>query len=92
MYCVNKAEGEYVLIFKPSVNATDGTMIIQQSAEGGSYPAALAGVKCDQEEVAFEGNVIKGLTFRANQALKITLTLDYHDYSSLEVEAYGHQA
>ena len=81
-----------MLLFKPTVNATEGTMKVYQSAEGGSYDAALVGVKCDQENVTFEGNVIKGLTFTANQVLKMTLTLDYHDYSSLEVEAYGHQA
>lgn len=92
MYCIDKTSGKYMLLFKPTVNATEGTMKVYQSAEGGSYDAALVGVKCDQENVTFEGNVIKGLTFTANQVLKMTLTLDYHDYSSLEVEAYGHQA
>ena len=91
MYCVNKAEGTYVLIFKPSVSATNGIMKIYQSAEGGSYEAILTGVHCAQGSVTFKGNVVEGLTFVANHALKITLTLDYHDYSSLEVEAYGHQ-
>ena len=66
-------------------------MKIKQSAESQSYDAELVDVKCDQPSVTFEGNVIKGLTFIANKPIKLTLTLDYHDYSSLEVEAYGHK-
>ena len=66
-------------------------MKIKQSAESQNYDAALINVECDQDGVTFEGNVIKGLTFTANQAIKLTLTLDYHDYSSLEVEAYGYK-
>lgn len=90
-WCSNKDSGEYILIFKPSINAVNGTMKIKQSAESQNYDAALINVECDQDGVTFEGNVIKGLTFTANQAIKLTLTLDYHDYSSLEVEAYGYK-
>ncbi len=90
-WCSNKDKGEYILIFKSSINAENGTMKIKQSAESQSYDADLVDVKCDQDGVTFEGNVIKGLTFMANKPIRLVLTLDYHDYSSLEVEAYGHK-
>lgn len=90
-YCTDKDKGEYVLIFKPSISAIDGTMKIRQSAESQSYDAVLLDVKCDQDGVSFEGNTIKGLTYTANQVIRLIVKLDYHDYSSLEVEAYGHK-
>lgn len=90
-YCTDKLKGEYILIFRPSVSAVNGTMKIKQSAESQSYDAVLLDVKCEQEGITFEGNVIKGITFQANKPLRMTLRLDYHDYTSLEVEAYGNQ-
>ena len=89
--CLDKAKGKYLIIFKPSVSASDGSMKIYQSAESQSYDAVITGVECNQSGVTFSGNEIKGLTFTANQAVRITVSLDYQDYSALEVKAYGHQ-
>ncbi len=68
----NKDKGEYILIFKSSINAENGTMKIKQSAESGSYDADLVDVKCDQEGITFDGSIIKGLTFKANKPTTIT--------------------
>lgn len=87
LMCLDKKAGKYVIIFKPSVRAIDGTMKIFQSAESQSYDAALTSVSCDQENVTFEGNEIRGIEFEANKPIRIEVTLDFHDYSALEVKA-----
>ncbi len=89
--CLDKSNGKYMIIFKPSVSAVDGVMKIYQSAESQSYDAVLTAVDCDQEGVSFHGNEIRGLVFSAKKPVKLIVTLDYHDYTALEVKAHGHQ-
>lgn len=89
--CIDKNNGKYLIIFTPSVSAVDGVMKIYQSAESQSYDAVITSVECDQESISFQGNEIRGLTFTAKKPVRITVTLDYHDYTALEVKAHGHQ-
>lgn len=86
----NKDAGEYTLIFTPSVSAANGVLEVFMSAETQNYDAEIISAKCDIcPEVAVSGNKITNLTFTAKKALRLDVQIDYSDYCSLEVKAYG---
>lgn len=88
----SKDTGEYMIIFTPSTSATDGYIEIYMSAESQNYDAPLIGASCTEcPGLAFANNRISSLVFIEKQPLKINIQLDYHDYCSLEVKAYGNK-
>jgi hypothetical protein len=90
--CTDKSNGEYVISFTPASAATDGLIDIYLSAESQNYEAKISSISCDVcPEASFDGNRIRGLTFTENSPLKLRVTLDYHDYCSMEVKAYGNK-
>lgn len=92
IFCLNKATGEYTLIFEPKTSACNAEIEVFQSAESGSYPVDITSVLIPgQKDTAFEGNQIKGLTFEKGKALRIRFSIDYNDYCSMEVNGYGTQ-
>lgn len=42
-------------------------------------------------ELTVSGNKISGLTFTENVPVKLSVKIDFHDYCSMEVKAYGNK-
>lgn len=88
----NKATGEYTIVFNPAFSATNGILEVFMSAESQNYDALIVDVSCSEcPDLKFSQNRITELTFTENKALRINIQLDYHDYCSLEVKAYGNK-
>ncbi|MGF0017373.1 hypothetical protein, partial [Sporofaciens sp. SGI.106] len=88
----NKTSGEYTIVFTPSASATDGVLEVFMSAESQNYEAPIVAVSCSQcPALKFYKNRVTNLTFTEKNALRLNIQLDYHDYCSLEVKAYGNQ-
>jgi len=59
-------------------------------AESDKYPAPLLEASCQScPDVKIDGNSIKNLVFIQGKPIRLDVKLDFHDYCSLEVEAYG---
>ena len=56
-----------------------------------NYDAPLIDQLHECPGLAFANNRISSLVFIEKQPLKINIQLDYHDYCSLEVKAYGNK-
>lgn len=89
--CTNKNLGEYTITFVQNTSATDGIISLFMSAESQNYDASLVSVAVDGAELAVSGNKISGLTFTENVPVKLSVKIDFHDYCSMEVRAYGNK-
>lgn len=90
--CLNKEAGEYSINFVPSISASEGCIELYMSAETGSYDAPIVNVMgLGQPNLAFDGNKISNVAFKANEAVRVKVTLDYYDFCSMEVKAYGNK-
>jgi len=90
--CTNKNKGQYLIIFKPHYSAENGYLELFLSAETGAYPAVIKESTVEgAEHFEITENRIKGLTFNASDTIKMQVTIDYSDYCSMEVKAYGHK-
>lgn len=88
----NKESGEYTIVFIPGISATDGILEVFMSAESQNYEASIVTATCiDCPDLKFAKNRITNLTFIEKKAIRLNIQLDYHDYCSLEVKAYGNQ-
>ena len=88
----NKDSGEYTIVFTPSVSASNGILDLFLSAESQSYDADVISASCeDCNNLTVAKNRIANLNFVANRPLKIDVRLNYHDYCSMEVKAYGNK-
>jgi hypothetical protein len=91
--CLNKDSGEYAITFIPTDSAENGCLEIFLSAETQNYGAPiLSAMSFGQPKLSVVGNKISGLILQANTPLRLKVTLDYHDYCSMEVKAYGNKA
>lgn len=89
--CTNKSQGEYTVTFVPNVSATDGIISLFMSAESQNYDATLISAAADGVELTVSGNKISGLTFTENVPVKLSIKINFHDYCSMEVKAYGNK-
>lgn len=90
--CADKTSGKYVVTFVPMSPATNGIIDLYMSAESQNYDAHIIAVTCDgQPGISFKANRISGLSFTENVPVKLQVQLDYHDYCSMEVKAYGNK-
>jgi hypothetical protein len=90
--CLNKNKGEYSITFVPSISAVEGWLELFLSAESGSYVATIKNViGIGQSGLVIEGNKIKNLNFKANEAVRLRISLDYYELCSMEVKAYGNK-
>lgn len=88
----DKNNGLYTIVFTPSVSATEGILEVFMSAESQNYEAKILNASCEScPELAVHNNRISNLVYTEKQPLKITVQLDYHDYCSMEVKAYGNK-
>lgn len=90
--CTNKSSGQYTITFTPSATATNGILDLFMSAESQNYDASIVGASCDAcPNLKFAKNRIEGLDFKEQTPVTIKVALDYHDYCSMEVKAYGNK-
>lgn len=90
--CADKAKGQYVVTFVPTTTATDGILDLFMSAESQNYNASIISASCDGNDgLTFKDNRIRGLSFTEGVPVKLYIQLDYHDYCSMEVKAYGNK-
>lgn len=89
--CTNKSQGEYTVTFVPNASATDGIISLFMSAESQNYDAALISAAADGAELTVSGNKISGLTFTENVPVKLSIKINFRDYCSMEVKAYGNK-
>ena len=88
----NKTKGEYTIVFTPGSSATNGILEVFMSAESQNYEASIIAASCSEcPDLKFEKNRITNLVFTEKKAIRLNIQLDYHDYCSLEVKAYGNQ-
>ena len=88
----DRRSGEYTIVFTPSTSAQNGVLELFMSAESQNYDAKILEVNCkDCPEVEWSGNKISKLVFTAQTPLRVDIRLDYSDYCSLEVKAYGNK-
>ena len=88
----NKDTGEYTIVFTPDSSAVNGILEIFMSAESQSYEASIIAASCSEcPKLKFKKNKIFNLIFTEKKALRVNIQLDYYDYCSLEVKAYGKQ-
>lgn len=89
--CTNKSRGEYTVTFVPNISATNGIISLFMSAESQNYDATLISATADGAELTVSGNKISGLTFTENVPVKLAVKINFHDYCSMEVKAYGNK-
>ena len=78
--------------FVPTANASVAVIDLFMSAESQNYNAKIVGATCDScPGISFSDNRISGLAFAENVPIRIKVQLDYHDYCSMEVKAYGNK-
>ena len=92
VFCRNKVAGKYTITFTPALSAQNGTIVLYMSAESQSYDASIIFASCVScPSLRFSSNCIEGLIFEEKVPITIEITLDYHDYCSMEVKAYGNK-
>jgi hypothetical protein len=90
--CINKDLGEYSITFVPAETATNGRLDVFLSAESQNYEAPiLSAMGLGIPLIQAKGNQITGLEFVANTPIRIKTVLDFSDYCSMEVKAYGNK-
>lgn len=88
----SKADGKYTIVFTPNTSATDGVLEIFMSAESQNYEARILSAESEgYPDLEINGNKIKNFAFSEKKPIKVNIQLDYHDYCSLEVKAYGNK-
>lgn len=91
--CLNKDAGEYSITFVPTSSAENGRFDLFLSAESQDYNAPIiSAIGMGQPPLTVDENRISGLSFTANTPVRLKVTIDYHDYCSMEVKAYGNKA
>lgn len=90
--CIDKEKSEYQIVFTPDSGFEHGMVKMYVMAETDAYGANVLSARLDDGTALHvsKGNIVEGLGFVKGKAVSITVTLDYADYCSLEVEAYGH--
>lgn len=88
----DRKSGLYTVLFTPAASASDGVLEVLMSAETQNYPARLLAVRCaSQPDLVLAGNKIQNVVFTQQQPLRIDIQIDYHDFCSMEVKAYGNK-
>lgn len=90
--CLNKKTGEYSITFTPKISAVNGRIDLYLSAESQIYEAPIvSALSLDQQTLTVSENSITGLLFIAEKPIRIRIIIDFYDYCSMEVKAYGNK-
>lgn len=89
--CTDKSSGEYLITFIPNATAENGVLDLFMSAESQNYDASIISASLNGQELQVSGNRVSGLSFAEKEPVKIAVKINYHDYCSMEVRAYGNK-
>jgi hypothetical protein len=90
--CLNRDQGEYSVLYVPSVSAESGIIKLFMAAESQDYAAVIVkAMALGQKDIEVEGNTIKNVTFVAGSPIRLKVTIAHKEYCSMEVEAYGYK-
>ena len=88
----DKKAGKYTIVFTPKISASNGSLEVYMSAESQNYTASIVSAHCtDFPNLIVSKNKITNITFTEKRPIKIDITINYHDYCSMEVKAYGNK-
>jgi len=87
--CLKKEQGEYAIVFTPIMSVTNGHIELFLSAESYKYPAEIISARIGNSDKQFQGNKISGLAFVEKEQIQLFVKINYYDYCSMEVKAYG---
>lgn len=90
--CLDKNNGQYLILFTPHYSAENGCLELYFSAEAGKYPVPIKEITIPySDNLEINENKIKGFLFKASEKINVQVAIDYFDYCSMEVKAYGHK-
>ncbi|MCL2111268.1 MAG: hypothetical protein FWH32_03255 [Clostridiales bacterium] len=90
--CLNREAGEYSITFVPATSANDGYLDLFLSAESQNYEAPiLSAIDLNNPAIQVNGNRISDISFVVNTPIRIKVVLNFKDYCSMEVKAYGYK-
>lgn len=87
--CINKDSGRYAVTIIPLEDCEEGCIDLFLSAESQRYKAPLKTVRIIGGDCVVNDNRIKGISFKSNMPIKMSIEIDYTDYCSMEVLAYA---
>ncbi len=92
IFCINKEQQTYRLIFTPTESARRGFIRIYKIAENTEREnARITAVNCEQQ-VTFKDNYIGEFVFAEDEAIKLDLEIKGKEYSSMEVQLYAYKS
>ena len=90
LFCTNKKEGVYRLIFTPTVNSPKGYISIERIAEEREkMPIDVLSVS--DTNLEFIKNKIGYFEFKEGQPCKVDIQIDNEEYSAMEVKLYAYK-
>ncbi|MHC1717221.1 MAG: hypothetical protein AB9883_00980 [Acidaminococcaceae bacterium] len=90
--CLDKQAGKYSIIFVPATSAENGRIDLFLSAESQNYEAPIVSATgFGSSSISVVKNSIYGLSFVKNVPLRLIVFVNYSDYCSMEVTAYGYK-
>lgn len=91
VFCVNKNEQRYKLIFTPDCDAENGSIQLNMLAEQSEKsPMPIVEAICNNKPMLCRNGKIIGFDFKYNETVVIEFKIDYEGYCSLEVKVYGY--
>ena len=90
IFCINKKEQLYRLIFTPTINSSKGYIAITKLAEQNEkMPAEIIYVK--NPDLEFTKNKIGYFEFKEDQPCKVDIKIAGDEYSTMEVKLYAYK-
>ncbi len=90
IFCINKKEQLYRLIFTPTTNSSKGYIAIQRIAEQNEkMPITIKGVKDNNLE--YTRNKIGYFEFKEDVPCRVDIFIDGEEYSTMEVKLYAYK-
>ena len=90
IFCINKKEQLYRLIFTPTINSSKGYIAITKLAEQNEkMPAEIIYVK--NPDLEFTKNKIGYFEFKDDQPCKVDIKIAGEEYSTMEVKLYAYK-
>ena len=89
IFCSNKLNNEYRLIFKTNEDIKEGYIEISLLGEQGSKKCKVLKCKMNNESLKIDNNRIYIKDRVKNKKNSITIQIDYDNYCTIEVDVYG---
>jgi len=91
IFCINKKERIYRLIFAPTLTTIKGYITIQKIAEQNEKaPISVLGIK-NNPDLICSGNRVGYFKFEEDKPITVDLKLDVEEYSTMGVKLYAYK-